>query len=101
MSTAKKMLKESIAALAMGMGSNAKHARAYHSALADEDGYMGFYGFVIDAAHRLEEYVQRKALAWGYDVDFYLATEHLSDKLLDFLIQKKTVDLSDAEWEML
>lgn len=94
------MVEESIAAIAMGLGSSHKHARAYHRALADDQGYLGFYKLAVDAGHRLEKAMAKIRLSWSEDVDFYLATEYLSDKLNDFMINNKSIP-NDLEWETL
>jgi len=95
------LVEEAIAAIAMGLGSSCKHARAYHMAMADDQGYMGFYKLAVEAGRQLETRVDRLGYEWGETVDFYLATEHLSDKLNDFMIQNRRIPDDDAEWETL
>lgn len=79
---------ENIAALGYEIGSSSKRQAAYDAALAEQDGFVGFYDLILEAGAALTKLEIEKKVNWGVDADFILMIEAASEALLDFMIER-------------
>ena len=79
---------ESIAAIAFSLAMSPKSERAYKAALANVDGFVGFYSLTIEAAGALETVARRKRVRWGETADWILTTSNFGTLIIDYMIKR-------------
>lgn len=86
MNKAQYAVAENVAAIALEFGAHeALRMRAYNSALADSDGFVGFYQVAIEAGEVLEKVGGGKR-RWGDEFDWIATTERYANQLLTFMV---------------
>lgn len=86
---------ESVAAIAMNMGESKKREAAYDAASESMSGFPGFYQAAIEMGVSLEDYAEEHKITWGEGADWVFTTDSLADALLEFMIQKGRLPLTD------